>query len=108
MIKHEDSAHRQKALDSSDDLALHDERDLEKVRGSFTLFLLSYLIGDCAARSIDLSWDKYFPPATLQQSYFRAVIPLQEKLARIEAVEAELAALWVYTIFYCVVYKVAI
>lgn len=67
LIRHEHSAYYQKVLDSSlayDDLALHGERDLEKVRGSFTL-PLTHLIGDGAARSFDHPRNECFPAANV-------------------------------------------
>lgn len=66
LIRHEHSAYYQKVLDSSlayDDLALHGERDLEKVRGSIILPLTHHLIGDGAARSFDLPRNECFPAA---------------------------------------------
>lgn len=74
LIKDEHSAYDQKAIDSSlayDDLALGGERDLEKLAAS-------------TFRGTSISRLQ-----TLQQSYLRAVIPLREKLAKIEANEAE-------------------
>ena len=70
LIKHEHSAYYQKVFDSSlayDDLALHGERDLEKVRGPPAL-LLSYLIP--AARGFDLPGNKRSSAASIA-----AVIP---------------------------------
>jgi len=67
LIKHEHSAYYQKVLDSSlayDDLALHGERDLEKVRGLFTLRLF-HLIGDGVARGFNLPRNECFPAASV-------------------------------------------
>ena len=67
LIRHEHGAYYQKALDSSlayDDLALHDERDLEKVRGLSTL-LLSRLTAMAAARGFNLPRNKRFPGASI-------------------------------------------
>ncbi|KAF9648471.1 hypothetical protein BDM02DRAFT_3187128 [Thelephora ganbajun] len=74
LIRQEHSAYYQKALDSSlayDDLALGGERDLEKLAAS-------------TVRGTSISRLQ-----TLQQSYLRAVIPLWEKLAKAESLEAE-------------------
>lgn len=69
LIKHEHSAYYQKVLDSSlayDDLALHGERDLEKVRGLFTPSLRpSHLIGDGVARGFNLPGNECFPAASV-------------------------------------------
>ena len=67
LIKHEHSAYYQKVFDSSlayDDLALHDDRALEKVRGPCAL-LLSYLIIVAAARGFNLSRNKRFSAASV-------------------------------------------
>lgn len=74
LIRDEHHAYYQKALDSSlayDDLALGGERDLEKLAAS-------------TFRGTSISRVQ-----TLQQSYLRAAIPLREKLAKLEATEAE-------------------
>jgi len=68
LIRHEDNTYHQKALDSSlayDDLALHGERELERVRGPFTLFLFSALIGNGAARGFNLPRNKHLPPPNI-------------------------------------------
>jgi len=65
LIKHEHGAYYQKVFDSSlayDDLALHDDRGLEKVRGPSTSFL-SYLITVGAARGFNHSRNKRFSAA---------------------------------------------
>lgn len=74
LIKDEHNAYYQKVLDSSlayDDLALGGERDLEKLATS-------------TFRGTSISQLQ-----TLQQTYLRAVIPLREKLWKVEATEAE-------------------
>ena len=70
LIRDEHNAYYQKALDSSlayDDLALHGEPDLEKVREAVHLTSVSSGIHRqlCAARSFDLPSNKRFPaPST--------------------------------------------
>jgi len=74
LIRHEHNLYYQKAVDASlayDDLALHDESELKKLAAATVR-------GTSVGRL-----------QTLQQSYLRAVIPLREKLARAEAIEAE-------------------
>ena len=61
-IRHEHSVYYQKALDSSlayDDLALHDERDLEKVSGLFTLLPPSYSC--CCSSRLQPFEEQLFP-----------------------------------------------
>ena len=67
LIKHEYNEYYQKALDSSlayDDLALHDECDLERVRRPSISFL-SHLIAVATGRGSDLPRNKRFPAASI-------------------------------------------
>jgi len=67
LIKHEHNVYYQKVFDSSlayDDLALHDDHGLEKVRGPSTS-LPSYLITVAAARGFDRSRNKRFSAASV-------------------------------------------
>ena len=67
LIRHEHNAYYQKALDSSlayDDLALHGERDLERVRGPFAS-LPSHLIVVTTARGFNHPRNKCFPGARI-------------------------------------------
>ena len=92
LIRHEHSAYYQKALDSSlayDDLALHDERGLEKVRDPSTLLPLHLIILWLQLAASTLRGTSISRVQALQQSYLRAVVPLREKLAKIRAIEAE-------------------
>ena len=93
LIQHEHSAYYQKVLDSSlayDDLALHGERDLEKVYvgcSPYLCLVVSLVMVQLAASTFRGSGVSRLQ--ALQQSYLRAVIPLREKLAKVEAIEAE-------------------
>lgn len=91
LIKDEYKGYYQKAIDSSlayDELALHGEKELEKVchtpccPGPVSFFLQQLAASTYPGTSISRL-------QTLQQSYLRTVIPLREKLAKVEANEAE-------------------